>query len=166
MTPRTKPSAEIELQEANRQLTLERKALQEANIALRTLLSRIEQEKQEIRNDIKMNLDNSLGPVLKALSDQLDATQKKYLELLEKSLDEITSPFVNHLSLSYKALTPTEIAICSMIQKGLHTKEIAALRQVAEATVNRHREKIRRKLKLTNKDVNLATYLQSNINSV
>jgi hypothetical protein len=41
-------SAELELQEANKQLTLERKALQEANAALRVVLARIEEEKQSI----------------------------------------------------------------------------------------------------------------------
>jgi len=34
---------------------------------------------------------------------------------------------------------------------------------VSEATVNRHREKIRRKLKITNQDINLATFLQSSM---
>ena len=38
-------SAERELQEINKQLTLERKALQETNAALRTVLARIEEEK-------------------------------------------------------------------------------------------------------------------------
>jgi DNA-binding CsgD family transcriptional regulator len=60
-------------------------------------------------------------------------------------------------------MTPTEIAICNMIRNGMHTKEIAEARSVSEATINRHREKIRRKLKITNQDVNLATFLQSSM---
>jgi DNA-binding CsgD family transcriptional regulator len=162
----TRISAEMESHEANRQLTLERQALQEANIALRTLLSRIEQEKQEIYRDIKMNVEKVLMPVMHALSLQLTAPQLKYLEVLRNSLDEITSPFISKLSFSYHSLTQTEIAICNMIKNGLHTKEIASLRGVSEATVNRHREKIRRKLKLTNQDVNLATFLQTNLPDV
>ena len=50
-----------------------------------------------------------------------------------------------------------------MIRNGMRTKEIAERRGVSEATINRHREKIRRKLKLTNQDVNLATFLQSSM---
>lgn len=159
----TRISAEMELEEANRQLTLERQALQEANIALRTLLSRIEQEKQEIYQDIKTNVEKILMPILHALASQLPAAQVKYVEMLRNSLEEITSPFINKLSVSYHALTPTEIAICNMIKNGMHTKEIARMRGVSEATINRHREKIRRKLKLTNRDVNLATFLQSSM---
>jgi DNA-binding CsgD family transcriptional regulator len=48
-----------------------------------------------------------------------------------------------------------------MIKNGMRTKEIAQLRGISEATVNRHREHIRRKLQITNSDVNLATHLHS-----
>ena len=157
----TRISAEMELEEANRQLTLERQALQEANIALRTLLSRIEQEKQEIYWDINMNIEKILMPILHALSLQLTPAHAKYVEMLRNSLEEITSPFISRLSLSFHSLTPTEVTISNMIRNGMRTKEIAEMRGVSEATINRHREKIRHKLKLTNQDVNLATFLQS-----
>ena len=159
----TRISADLELQETNRQLTLERQALQEANIALRTLLSRIEQEKQEIHQDIKTNVEKILIPILHALASRLPSTQVKYVEMLQTNLEEITSPFISHLSNLYHSLTPTEIKICNMIRNGMHTKAIAEMRGVSEATINRHREKIRRKLKITNQDVNLATFLQSSM---
>jgi len=159
----TRISADRELQETNQQLTLERKALQEANTALHTVLARIEQEKQEIHRDIKINVDKILTPILHALSLQLSPIQRKYVEMLQTNLEEITSPFISQLSTSYHSMTPTEIAICNMIRNGMRTKEIAEMRGVSEATINRHREKIRRKLKITNKDVNLATLLQSSM---
>ncbi len=159
----TRISADLELQETNQQLILERKALQEVNTALRLVLARIEQEKQEIYRDIKTNIDKILMPILNALALQLSTSQKKYLEILQTNLEEITSPFISKLSLSYHSMTPTEIAICNMIRGGMRTKEIAEMRSVSEATINRHREKIRRKLKLTNQDVNLASFLQASI---
>ncbi len=159
----TRISADLELQETNRQLTLERKALQESNSALRIVLARIEQEKQEIRRDIKMNVEKILMPILHALALQLPPSQKKYVEMLQTNLEEIASPFISQLSLSYHSMTPTEITICNMIRNGMRTKEIAEMRGVSEATINRHREKIRRKLKITNQDVNLATFLESNM---
>jgi DNA-binding CsgD family transcriptional regulator len=159
----TRISAELDLQEANRQLILERKALQESNTALKLVLSRIEQEKQEIHRDITQNVEKILKPILSALLFQMAPGQKKYVEMLQTNLEEITSPFISRLSLSFSALTPAEIAICNMIRTGMRTKEIAEARGVSEATINRQREKIRHKLKITNKDVNLATYLQSNM---
>ena len=159
----TRISADLELQETNRQLTLEREALQEANTALRLVLTRIEQDKREIHRDIKTNVEKILLPILHALALQLPQSQKKYVEMLQTNLEEITSPFISQLSLSYHSMTPTEIAICNMIRNGMRTKEIAGMRGVSEATINRHREKIRRKLKITNQDVNLATFLQSSM---
>jgi len=159
----TRISADLELQETNRQLTLEHKALQESNTALRTVMARIEQEKQEIRQDINVNVEKILLPILQALTSQLPPAQKKYVEMLKTNLEEITSPFTNQLSISYHSMTPTEIAICNMIRNGMRSKEIAEARSVSEATIHRHREKIRRKLKITNQDVNLATFLQSNM---
>lgn len=159
----TRMSADLELQETNRQLNLERKALQESNIALKVILARIEQEKQEIHKDIKMNVEKILMPILQSLSLQLPSAQAKYIEMLQTNLGEITSPFIGRLAGSFHAMTPTEIIICNMIKNGMRTKEIAELRGVSKATINRHREKIRRKLKITNEDVNLATFLGSSM---
>jgi len=159
----TRVSAEMELQDINKQLSLERKALQESNAALRTVLTRIEEEKNEIYRDIKTNVDKILMPILIAMSLELPHTQSKYIEMLRTNLEEITSQFVSHLSSSYHSLTPMEITICNMIRNGIRTKEIAQIRGVSMATINRHRENIRRKLKITNDDVNLATYLQSSM---
>ncbi len=161
----TRISAESELQEINRQLTLERQALQEANTTLRIVMSRIEQEKDEIRWNIGNNVERVLKPILQALRIQLPVSQSNYVQMLEKSLDDITSPFVSRLSNSFRSLTPTEVAICGMIRNGMRTKEIAEIRGVSEATINRHREKIRRKLNITNSDINLATYLQSEMST-
>ncbi len=162
----TRISADMEVQETNRQLTLEREALQESNTALRIVMARIEQEKQEIYRDIKMNVDKILMPILHALSLQLSPSRMKYVEMLQTNLEEITSPFVRQVTGSCQSLTPTEISICNMIRNGMRTKEIAEMRDVSEATVNRHREKIRRKLGITNQDVNLASYLQSAMDEV
>jgi DNA-binding NarL/FixJ family response regulator len=157
----TRISAEMELEETNRQLTVEHKALQESNTAMRVVLSRIEQEKQEIRQDISINVEKILKPILHAMVLQLNPVQKKYAEVLESNLDQIASPFISRLSSSFGSLTPTEVSICNLIRAGMRTKEIASLRGISEATISRHREKIRHKLKLTNTEANLATYLQS-----
>ena len=89
----TRISADLELQETNQQLTLEREALQESNTAMRIVLARIEQEKQEVYRDINMNVEKILMPILHALAQQLSPSQKKYVDIAQTSLEEITSPF-------------------------------------------------------------------------
>jgi len=156
-------SAERELQETNRQLVLEQKALREANAALRVVLARIEEEKEKIHLDLQANVEKILMPILHELTLHLPKTQRQYAELLRTNLEDIVSPFINHLSKTHLSLTTTEINICNMIRNGLQTKEIAEIRGVSAGTINRHREHIRRKLKITNSDINLMTYLQSNM---
>jgi len=157
--------AELDLKEINNQLLLERKALQEANAALRTILGRIEEEKQSIYKDIQANVDKILIPILHELSLHLPKNQRKYADMLRTNLEEISSPFISNLSKNFLSLTTTEITICNMIRNGLKTKDIAQIRGVSMGTINRHREHIRRKLKITNSDVNLTTYLQSNMDN-
>jgi DNA-binding CsgD family transcriptional regulator len=152
--------AELELYETNRQLTVERHALQEANAALKTLMNRIEEEKKEIYTQIRDNVEKVLLPILHELTWAVSGPKKKYVELLRDNLEDITAPFISQISHQYQSLTPTEIQICNMIRSGLRTKEIAAMRNISPATINRHRERIRRKLGITGKDVNLVTYLQ------
>ncbi len=157
----TRMATEQELKETNRQLTVERLALQEANTALRTVLGRIEDEKREIRRDIEANVEKVILPVLNALSLRVPEQQRSYLDFLRTNLLDMTSPFVNELSRKYRSLTPTEIRVCKMIRDGLRTKEIAQIRGVSPATVSRHREHIRRKLGIANRAVNLTTHLQA-----
>jgi hypothetical protein len=153
-------SADHELQETNHQLVVERQALQETNTALRTLMARIEEEKRETHRDIRDNVDKVIMPILHELLIAVPKPQRKYVELLRDNLEEITSPYVGNLARRFSSLTPTEIQICNMIKSGLRTKEIAQLRGISTATVNRHRERIRSKMGITNSDTNLTTFLR------
>lgn len=158
-------AAEQELHEINKQLTLERKALQETNAALRAVLARIEEEKKDTQKNIQSNIEKILMPILNTLALEVPKLHRKYVDLLRANLEEITAPFINQLSLKYQSLTPTEIKICTMIRNGMRTKEIADMQGVAVATINRHREHIRKKLKISNSETNLITYLQTTMNT-
>jgi DNA-binding CsgD family transcriptional regulator len=153
--------AEKELQENNRQLLLERKALKDANAALRVVLSNIEDEKKRIYENFHLNIEKVVMPVIHALTPGIEKSKQKYMDMLKTNLEEITSPFTSRIFNHYRTLTPTEVDICNMIRNGLRTKEIARLRSVSPATISRHREHIRRKLKIANEQINLTTYLQS-----
>jgi DNA-binding CsgD family transcriptional regulator len=157
-----KMRAEEELREAHTQLQVERRALQEANSALRAVLARIEDEKSAIKEAIIANVEKIIMPILHTLEAEIVGPEKQgYVRLLRRNLEEITSPLVDRLSRRFLALTPSELRICNMIRMGFATKEIARLRHIAPSTVSRHRESVRRKLGLVGKNVNLITYLQT-----
>lgn len=156
-------SAEMELKELNKRLAVERKALQETNAAMKAVLARIEEDKKNIYRDIHSNIEKIVMPILYTMSLDAPDNQRKFIEILKANLENITSPFVSNLSRKFFSLTPTEIKVCNMIRNGMQTKEIARIQGISSATVNRHREHIRKKLGLTNRDVNLSTYLQSSM---
>lgn len=153
--------ADADLQEAHRLLHSQHQVLQETNIALRTVLSRLEEEKRDIRNAMVANIQKIIMPLVYELELAVTGRQRAYVTLLRRSLQEIASPFLSELSTHHLQLTPVEIALCAMIRNGLSTKEIAQIRCIAMGTVRRHRENIRRKLGLRNRAANLVTYLQS-----
>jgi DNA-binding CsgD family transcriptional regulator len=147
--------------QAQKQLEVEQVALKNMNIALREVLARVQDEKKEIGDGIQANVDKIIMPLLHALETEVLPERRQYLVLLKRNLEEIVSPFTNKLSKEFMILTPVEVQTCNMIKNGLSTKEIAKLRGISPATVSRHREHIRKKLGITNKKVNLATYLST-----
>ena len=154
----------VERIRTNHQLEIERTALENKNIALREILVRIQEEKNEIGNRIVANVDKIIMPIIHAHESETPPDQRGYLRLLKSNLDEITSPFINMISKEFAGLSPVEIQICNLIKSGFTSKEIANLRSISVATVSRHREHIRHKLRISNKNINLTTYLTSYMN--
>jgi len=100
-------------------------------------------------------------PIFSILEKNTNFKEATVLNLLKRNLEEVTAPFTNAISKKNLSLSPVEIQICNYIKNGFSTKEIAQFRGTAIATVNRHREHIRKKLNLTNKNINLVTYLNN-----
>ena len=151
----------IERIQTRKQLLAGQSALEQKNIALHEVMAGIQDEKKEFGRRIVSNVEKIIMPLLHTLEQELPKGQRKYLDLLKGSIEDITLPFADSLSKEFTSLTPTEIRICNLIRRGLSTKEIAGLQHVSPATVNKHRERIRHKLQITNKDINLATYLET-----
>ncbi len=151
----------VERINAKNQLEIEKTTLNNMNITLREVLARVQSEKREIGDSIYANYNKVILPIIHAMEPDARVKQKKHIALLKSNLEEFISPFINKLSKDFMSLTPSEIQICNMIKSGLSTKEIANLRSLSTATVNRHRENIRKKLALVNMSVNLTTYLNT-----
>lgn len=146
-----------------RQLQVERQALQDANVALHDSLVQIKQEKKMIGASIQAKIDKIITPIFYALEADMNDRQKNYLSLLKKNFLDIVSPFVDGKQDILTRLSPVEVMICDMIKHGLSSKEIAGLRGITPSTVGRHRENIRYKLGLANRKVNLVSYLNSRL---
>ncbi|MDZ7599737.1 MAG: LuxR C-terminal-related transcriptional regulator [Desulfobacterales bacterium] len=136
--------------------------LKEANAALKVLLKLREQDKIELEEKVLLNVNQLIIPYLGKLKRRkLDAKQKAYVEILESNLNEIVSPLARSLSSKFLRLSQTELEVASLVQQGQTTKQIAETMNLAESTIDFHRNNIRSKLGVKNKKIGLRTYLAS-----
>ncbi len=139
-----------------------RRELQEMNVALGVLLRKAEQEKEELRATVASNVEKSILPYLDRLKNRrLSAECLVLVDIVESNLVEIYSPLVKKLSLQHVNLSPMEVQVANLIKAGKRNKEIATILGVSLNTVMTHRYRLRSKLALKGKDVNLRSYLNS-----
>jgi PAS domain S-box-containing protein len=145
--------------EAAENLRNERQSLFEKNVALKEILQHIEEEKTDIKQKVADKIEQVILPLLKRIAVTKGAINGNYYTLL---LDELRglSGFSGSPSLYHK-LSPREIEICDLIKTGASTKDIAKALNISTATVNKHRERIRNRLDISHKDVNLTAFLQN-----
>ncbi|MEE9435778.1 MAG: LuxR C-terminal-related transcriptional regulator [Candidatus Adiutricales bacterium] len=154
--------AEETLREKEEELRQQTINLENMNTALHVLLDHREREKRQQEANILSNLEELVLPYIKKMArGPLDRNQKNYLNNIKSNLVHIVSPFASQLSLLENKLTPTEWEVADLIRHGRTTKEIAVQLNVSVPTVSVHRFHIRKKLDLTNRKINLATYLRT-----
>ena len=68
---------------------------------------------------------------------------------------EIISPISQRFASSSFGLTLTEIKVANLIKEGIKSKEIARILTLSPRTIDKYREKIRSKLSIQNKKVNI-----------
>ena len=138
------------------------KNLEEANIALRIVLSRHEEDKRILEERIQSNVNDVILPFISSLKRMdRENRDRHYLDLLESNLRSILSPFMRNMSTTYNSLTPKEMQIAEMIRQGENSKEIADMMGASVATINTHRNNIRKKLNLKKLKTNLRSHLLS-----
>ena len=151
---------EARLRATNRQLDAEREALREKNIALREVLSQIEDEKKQLQRQVQSNVDRILMPIIQSLKNQAGVNHD-YVDFLEICLDGVTSPFIQELDRKFARLSPRELEICNMVKSGLSTGAIAEALHISIHTVHNQRKKIRKKLEIAGEGANLRAFLQA-----
>ena len=150
-----------ELRKANEHLQVKTIDLQEVNTALKVLLERREKDKEDIGQNILLNVKELMIPyIIKLKKGTLTETQRSYLELLETGLQDIISPFSQKLTSRYLHITPGEMQVANFVKQGKTSKEVAEILNSTERAVVAHRSNLRKKLGLKKKS-NLRTHLLS-----
>lgn len=136
--------------------------LKKSNYALTEVLAHLEDEKMKIKQQVAETVDQVLMPALNRLPGENNnkiVEKSPYYDVLKSGLEELSNASGGILH-AYSKLTPREIEICNLIKNGVSSKEIANSLSISMLTVNKHRERIRKKLVISNKNVNLTSYLK------
>lgn len=149
-----------DLKEKELELTLKSQNLEELNAALKVLLRQREQDREEIEKTMMTNMRDLVLPYFEKMrKGGMEKKLVSYLDLLEGNLENIISPFSRKLSSQFMQLTSKEIQVANLIKDGKGSKDIAALLNVSTKTVDMYRYRIRLKLGLGNRGINLRSYL-------
>ncbi len=154
----SRKKVEMALAESESKLRKQKSALEQKNIALREVIAQIEVEKRRIKDDIETNVTVVVSPILEKLKMGKDSL--KYVNLLQHHIERLTSSFSSEITRSSLKLTPREIEVCNMVKGGLTSKDISNLLSISHRTVEKHRRNIRKKIGISNKDINLTSFLR------
>ncbi len=145
-----------------REIQAKSRNLEEMNTALKVLLKQREQDQQDMEDKVLANIKHLVIPYLgKLRTGRLGEKELSCVKVLESNLMSIISPFSQRLSSKFLNLTPKELQVANLVKEGRTSKEIGDLLDVSPATVALYRNRIRKKLAVTGKKVNLRTYLAS-----
>jgi len=151
-------NAEKALLESEAKLQKQKSALEQKNIALGEVIAQIEVEKRRIKNDIETNINIVVSPILEKLKKE--KASAKYVTMLKYHLGKLTSSFGSKITKKSFNLTPREIEVCNLVKGGLTSKDISNLLNISYRTIDKHRKNIRHKLEISNKRINLTSFLR------
>ncbi len=98
---------EQELKQLNEELRLEHVALTEKNIAMREVLSQIQQEVEEVKAQVHANVEKLILPAIARFRRGASAKDRTYADFIESLVTELTSSFASNLNKKAASLDPT-----------------------------------------------------------
>ena len=149
------------LRKTSEELKIEHVALQNKNVTLKQVLDHIEENRLDSLFKIQKEIKKAILPQINNLKNKLEKSYEADIETLEISLKAVLAQDQDSFRVNYSTLTAREYEISELIKKGLSSKEISTKLNISIPTVFKHREKIRKKLEITNKNIDLAIFLRS-----
>lgn len=147
--------AEQQSERLTRELSDEKRALQ-------LLVEEIERSKREHVGQVAKSLQRVVAPMLDRLRESVGPDLQDEINAVEQRIESVFSGDRGPVALRLEKLTGRERRICELIRGGATSKEIAVGLNLSVMTVHKHRERIRKKLGLTSKNVELSTFLRLN----
>ena len=137
------------------------KELLETNRAVSVLARNIDKSRTETEHTIAKAINIQIMPIIEDLrKTKNSADAQAHFDMLAANLQTLASDLTGGTNMM-AALTPAEMRVATMIKNGLTSQQIADKLFISLHTAKTHRRNIRKKLKIANSRINLASYLQS-----
>lgn len=134
------------------------------NVALRTVIESVEEEKRDMHEDFAQQVREQIMPALdRMIKEPLPQMRRSFGKFIKERLSALAGETGDHFEDLLLKLTPREVEICRYIEAGKSTEHIAELLSIAADTVRTHRKNIRRKLGLQGNNVSLISYLKHQV---
>ena len=142
---------------------LERTAdLEKTNATLAMMLDYARKTETDIQERLVANLRSNIMGIVDALKkQQLEKSTQDLVELLETTTLNLSNPIARNLESQLLKLSTREIQLANYIRLGKSTKELEGMLNLSKRTIDFHRNNLRKKLGLSNKKINLRTFLNS-----
>jgi DNA-binding NarL/FixJ family response regulator len=134
--------------------------------AIQEFLDHIAAERHSFRHKICTEVRVAVTPFLESLRQHAEVELAPKFDRMQNDLNNVLSLGLDHVRELFSTLTPREQEVAALIVEGMTSKKIANHLYLAVVTVQTHRESIRQKLNLSNKNINLTTYLRTHRESL
>jgi PAS domain S-box-containing protein len=142
-----------------------KKEAEETSLAFSVLARNIDKDKKVFEKKIYSITTIKILPIIKSLKKNKSCQRIiADLDVLETNVNSLYS-FSNNDHEIINILTDQEMRVATLIKRGLTSQKISDMLCISEDTVKTHRKNIRKKLKIQNSNINLISYLKSNMPS-
>ena len=147
-----KQSLEKDLEFKNKELTSNVMFLLRNSDLIYSIINRLHQ--------LKSSLKSQQATEIKNIVNELQSVMKNDLwDEFKIHFNQVYLDFYKKLQEHYTDLSPADLKLCAFLRLNMSSKEIAALCGVTVKSVEVMRSRLRKKLNITNTDVNLNTFL-------
>jgi large-conductance mechanosensitive channel len=124
-------------------------------------------QKNELINSITTRLlklkgnlkEENIRPVQEIIHDLQSIAEKEVWEEFEIRFQSVHEEFYQNLKKKFPDLTPSEIKLAAFLRLNMNTKEIASITNQSVNSLETARYRLRKKLGITNQEVNLVNFL-------
>lgn len=148
-----KKALEEKLDFKNKEFTLHVMSLMKKNEILTNVSNKLVQIEQEAVKD------ETKDAIMRIATELQKSTEDEVWEEFELRFSQVHSDFYEKLLTKFPKLTPSEQKLCAFLRLNMTTKEISELTGQSTSTLETARYRLRKKLDISNSQVNLITFL-------